>query len=360
MSDGCGAAAERVTTYLGFECEGAHPIITLRSPLDLENWTLPVLELTIVVGAVLALVHAVRRLRRDGDPVNLALWCASLVYLLVIEPPLYFPEWFGLEDEPGFIFAHNVFTVQFMYDRLPLYIVAIYPAMSALAYEVVRATRVFATRGPLVGAICVAFVNQAFYEIFDQLGPELKWWGWDLDNDVNHPLLDATPVNSMWIFASVSFGVLTYLVVRLTGGERSPRGWSLAWRIVVAGALTPVGMVVASIPTEVVGGVALTVELVALGLYGAMVLVQQRRRHEPDPDPGWFVRVFPPLYLLVMVLLWAGALPGYVEENLPYVVACFAVAAATLVMVTPSRRPAPPAPLPETTPPAAAPPPARR
>ncbi len=75
----------------------------------------------------------------------------------------------------------------------------------------------FATRGPLVGAVCVALVYQAFYEIFDQLGPQLKWWAWNLDNDVNHPLLDSVPVNSVWIFASVSFGVLTYLVVRLVG-----------------------------------------------------------------------------------------------------------------------------------------------
>ena len=51
------------------------------------------------------------------------------------------------------MFAHNVFTVQFMFDRLPLYIIAFYPALSALAYEVVRALGVFNQRGPLAGCI---------------------------------------------------------------------------------------------------------------------------------------------------------------------------------------------------------------
>ena len=87
MSDSCGAAAERVTSFLGFSCEDADPVITLRNPADLSSWTQPVLELLIIVGAVLALLHAVRRLRQ-GDPTNLALWLGSLVYLLVTEPPL--------------------------------------------------------------------------------------------------------------------------------------------------------------------------------------------------------------------------------------------------------------------------------
>ncbi len=367
MSDSCGTAAERVTAFLGFSCENADPVITLRSPGDLSSWTQPVLELTIIVGAVLALIHAVRRLRQHGDPTNLALWLGSLVYLLVTEPPLYFPEWFGLDQAVGFIFAHNVFTVQFMFDRLPLYIVAFYPAMSALAYEIVRATRVFATRGPLVGALCVALVYQAFYEIFDQLGPQLKWWAWNLDNDVNHPLLASVPVNSVWIFASVSFGVLTYLVVRLVGVPtergRPPRGAALAWRIVAAGALAPVGMMIASIPTGIFGGddpnvtaqaIVMGVEIVALWLVGGALLIRQWRSNEqapPEPDgtASRFLRLFPAAYLVVFAVLWGTALPDYFGAtdglteagtavgSLPYVVLCFALATVSLVFALRSR-----------------------
>ena len=36
------------------------------------------------------------------------------------------------------VFAHNAFTVQFLFDRLPLYIVALYPAVVTLAFQVVR------------------------------------------------------------------------------------------------------------------------------------------------------------------------------------------------------------------------------
>ncbi|OPX13607.1 hypothetical protein B1964_19355, partial [Gordonia sp. i37] len=83
-----GSAAELITRYLGFDCSAADPVVTLRNPAQLANWTLPVLEYTIILGAVLALLHAMRRWRRDGDPTNLAIWLASLLYLFVIEPPL--------------------------------------------------------------------------------------------------------------------------------------------------------------------------------------------------------------------------------------------------------------------------------
>ena len=259
MSVTCDPAAEAVTGFLGFSCHDVNPVVSLNNPFGLYSWTMPILELLIIGGAIFALVHAVRRLRAESDPTNLALWFGSLVYLAVTEPPLYFPEWFGLDKIYGFIFAHNEFTVQFMYDRLPLYIVAFYPAITALAYEVVRGIGVFRRRGPLVGAVCVAFVCQVFYEIFDQLGPQLKWWAWNPDNmQVNHPMLASVPMTSMLLFASVSFGFLTYLVVRwvgVEGREGPPRsGLSVAGRTIAAGVLTPLGMVVAAIPFTLLGG----------------------------------------------------------------------------------------------------------
>ena len=114
-----------------------------------------------------------RRLRREGDPTNLVLWFATVVYLLVVAIPLYFPDVFGIEGRIGVVFAHNAFTVQFLYERLPLYIVALYPAVTMLAFEIVRTLGVFRDRGILVGAVCVGFVHHCFYEVFDQLGPQL-------------------------------------------------------------------------------------------------------------------------------------------------------------------------------------------
>lgn len=361
MNATCDATAQRLVAELGFECADAHPIATLRNPADLAGWTLPVLELLIVAGAVFALAHAIRRLRRDGDPTNLALWIASLVYLFVIEPPLYFPGWFGLDEPIGLMFSHNVFTVQFMFDRLPLYIVAFYPAMSQVAYEIVRALGVFARRGPLAGAVCVAFVYQVFYEIFDQLGPQLRWWAWNLDNPLNHPQLASVPLNSVWLFAAVSFGALTYLVVRLIGvptarGQRL-RGWSSTWRTVLAGALAPLVMVVGNVPAAVFGGetpdvtaqtIVITIELIALWTAGIVLLVAQWRANrrgsaaDSATADSAFLRIFPAAFLVVHAVLWASALPGlraavdgYTAErtpvgNMPYVLACFAAATVSL------------------------------
>ncbi len=369
MSVTCDEAAEALTRDLGFSCHDVNPVISFNNPADLASWTMPVLELLIIGGAVFALVHAVRRLRREGDPTNLGLWFASLVYLVVTEPPLYFPEWFGLDKIYGFIFAHNEFTVQFMYDRLPLYIVAFYPAISALAYEVVRSLGIFARRGALVGAVCVAFVAQLFYEIFDHLGPQLKWWAWNPDNiQVNQPALASVPLNSMVLFASVSIGFLTYLVVRWVGPSEegtasdSPRsGLSLTGRIVAAGALTPLGMLVAGVPSSLFGGDSpnltaqswvLGIELGLVWLAGSWILLREWRSPGPDePAPlNAFVAVFPVSFLVVHSVLWLTALPAYLaaengitEAGTPigsglYVIACFLAADLVLALLYRRRR----------------------
>lgn len=365
MSTTCEEAAEQVTRSLGFDCHEVSPVVSVRNPFDLADGTMPVLELVIVVGAVWALVHAVRRLRA-GDPVNIAIWFASLIYLFVTEPPLYFPEWFGLDEQYGFIFAHNRFTVQFMWDRLPLYIIAIYPALSQLVYEVVRVLGVFKHRGALAGSVLVAFVCQVFYEIFDQLGPQLKWWGWnDANTDVNHPALASVPMNSMLLFASVSFGVMTFLAVKLAGSKApdgSPRrGWSLTWRIVVAGVLTPPSMALFGIPSAVFGGETpnLTAQAWVLGIELGLVWAaglcilgsHVRRRDVEEVEPMTaFARIYPAVYLLTMAVLWLAALPAFLDadngitsDGTPvgsgwYTIACFAAAVAILAVLHSGRR----------------------
>ena len=365
MSGTCGPAAEAVVQELGFSCLDVNPVASLNDPTALAHWTQPFLELVVITGAVLALVHAVRRLRHEGDPTNLSLWFASLAYLAVTEPPLYFPEWFGLDEIYGFIFAHNEFTVQLMYDRLPLYIVAFYPAISALGYEVVRGLGVFARRGPLVGAVGVAFVCQVFYEIFDHLGPQLRWWAWNVDNDqVNHPMLASVPMTSMVLFASVSMGVLTYLVVRLVGpreGEPRPRSRrSLVGRTVAAGVLTPLGMLVAGIPSSLLGGDSprttaqawvLGAELALVWAAGLWILAREWRSPDAERPPlNRFVVVFPLLFLAAHAVFWLTALPAYLaaEDGLTsagtptgsgaYVLACFAGAGLTLAVLHRGRR----------------------
>ncbi|KAB2581650.1 hypothetical protein BS297_29755, partial [Rhodococcus erythropolis] len=190
MAEHCSPTFAQLATELGFSCQEAGGLVEFRNPAALENWTLPVLEWTIIVGSVLALVLAIVRLRRNGDPTNLVLWFGATAYLFIIEPPLYFPAAFGIEEQVDTMFAHNVFTVDFMWGRLPLYIIAIYPLMATLAFEIVRMLGVFRKYGPLLGAVCVGFVHHAFYEIFDHLGPQLRWWEWSTSNPINQPMFD--------------------------------------------------------------------------------------------------------------------------------------------------------------------------
>ncbi|WP_116198729.1 hypothetical protein [Amycolatopsis circi] len=357
MSGVCGPEAEAVTRQLGFDCHDVSPVVSVRPPWELANWTMPLLEALIIGGAVFALWHAVRRYRA-GDPVSLALWWASLVYLVVTEPPLYFPEWFGLDRLYGFIFAHNQFTVQFMGDRLPLYIVAFYPVISQLAYELVRSLGIFRRRGPLIGAVAVAFACQVFYEVFDQLGPQLKWWAWNPANRiVNQPSLASVPMTSMLLFASVSMAAMTYLVVRFTGGPAgvggTRRGWRLAPRIVAAGVLTPFTMAIAGLPASLFGGDSpdpaaqawvLGAELALVWLGGAWIVVAQLRSGDRGTDEplSAFGRYYPGIYLCGMAVFWIGALPAYLgarngvtSSGTPigsglYALACFAVAGLLL------------------------------
>jgi hypothetical protein len=321
VSTDCGPGAEAVTRGLGFDCHDVSPVVSVRFPWDLANWTMPLLEVLVIGGAVFALVHAIRRYRA-GDRINLALWLTSLVYLFVTEPPLYFPEWFGLDQIYGFIFAHNRFTVQFMGDRLPLYIVAFYPMFSQLAYEIVRSLGIFHRRGPLLGSVAVALVCQVFYEVFDQIGPQLRWWAWNPDNlMVNHPALASVPMTSMLLFASVSMAAMTYLVVRLAGNGR------LAPRILLASVLTPLAMVVAGIPSSVfrdnttAQAWVLGIELALVWLAGGWVIASTPRTS--DEPVSAFARYYPAVYLGVMAVCWLSALGIAPVGSGLYDLACF-------------------------------------
>lgn len=354
MADLCSATFEQLATALGFSCQEAGGLVEVRNPLALENWTLPILEFTIVLGAVLALVLAIVRLRRNGDPTNLVLWFGATAYLFVIEPPLYFPAAFGIEDHVDTMFAHNVFTVDFLWGRLPLYIVAIYPLMATLAFEIVRMLGVFRRYGVLVGAICVGFVHHAFYEIFDHLGPQLRWWEWSVDNPLNQPMFDSVPLPSVVVFAALwpmSLALcVQFFVGRQVDRGRHFSGLELVWRTVVIGLLASLGTFILPLPATVLGtgsttirGVVYAAELVVLTVVAIAVLVRQwsRLRRENSDAPRYtnrFVQVYSVVYLCVMALLWIAALPDYFDAvdgvtsngdpvgNIWYALASFTVA----------------------------------
>lgn len=367
MSDLCAPTFEQLARALGFSCEEAGGLVELRNPLALENWTLPVLELTVIVGAILTLVYAISRYRRHGDATNLALWFGAIAYLLIIEPPLYFPAAFGIDEHVDTMFAHNVFSVDFLWGRLPLYIIAIYPMMATVAFEIVRALGVFRRFGTFIGAVCVGFVHHAFYEIFDHLGPQLRWWEWSVDNPMNQPMFDAVPLPSVVVFAalwpmSLALCVQFFVGRHVDRGERYT-GVQVLWRTVVVGVLASLGTAILPLPATLIGaltsttlmGIVYAAELVAITCVAVPVMVGQWRRlrtsavtAERHTSP--LVIRYSVAYLAVMAVLWLASLPAYFGAvdgitangdpigNLWYVAACFLVAggcAAAAATATP-------------------------
>ncbi|MFD3701907.1 hypothetical protein ACFWUP_02050 [Nocardia sp. NPDC058658] len=359
MPDHCSPTFAELANELGFSCDEMGGLVEFRSPFALENWTLPVLELTIVVGAVLALWYAIVRLHRHGDPTNLVLWFGATAYLFVIEPPLYFPAAFGIEAHVDTMFAHNVFTVDFLWGRLPLYIVAIYPLMATMAFGIVRMLGIFRRYGVLLGATCVGFVHHAFYEIFDHLGPQLRWWEWSLDNPLNQPMFDSVPMGSVVVFAalwpmSLGFCVQHFVGRHVDEGKRFS-GIELTWRTIVIGLLASVGTFLLPLPATVIGmnnttvrGIVYALELAVLAAVATFVMVRQwtRLRRGTTPLPQYtdpFVQRFSTLYLIVFAALWIASLPDFFTAvdgettngdpigNLWYTAACFAVAIASVL-----------------------------
>src|SRR5262249_10357018 len=156
-------------------------------------------------------------------------------------------------------------------------------------------------RGIVLGSVCVGFVHHCFYEVFDQLGPQLRWWAWNTQNPLNHPMFASVPMTSVYIFATLGPAVLTLLVMLLVGRRTGLSGTSLSWRTCVAGALVPLGLAILSLPSSVFGGshpntaaqaVVFVVELAVFAAVAVPMLVKARHAAQPS----LFVRVFGPLY----------------------------------------------------------------
>ena len=356
----------------GIDCAHAKAIVSVRNPFGLTNWTMPVVETLMIVGAVVSLVHAVLWWRRRRDPTNLALWFACVVYVLILEPPLYFPDTFGMQDQVGLVFVHNLFSVQFMYDRLPLYILAIYPALTYLVYAIVQRTGVLERRNALVGAACVAFVFHCFYEIFDHLGPQLQWWAWNPNAPSNTPWLRSVPLTSAVTFAGAApFGIalLTRLLIARRAARGPVPGWSMLLRTVGVAVLTPLTMVIFSIPVGVfsrgdhpnVTGETfvlwIEIAIIAAVALTAFGRIAQHQRRDPASTPsgaGAFLERYSvaggAVYLLVFAVLWVAALPAYRDAtdgrtpagtpigSLAYVIGCAVVCLGVLGLIHRQRR----------------------
>lgn len=336
------------------DCANLNPVVYLTNPLHLKDPTMLVIELLLIGGMALFLLDAIRRLRRHGDPTYLGIWCAAIVYLIVLEIPIYFPDVFGLDAIYQVIFIHNEFSIGFLYHRMPLYIVALYVALLYLAYAIVDRAGIFdRRRGAVVGAIAVGFTHHVFYEIFDHFGPQYRWWLWDYDLNLSNLTLNSVPMYSMmWcLLGPFAFTlVVRYLLVPKVSRNSSTvslAGWSAA-----SGALTPVVLGVVNVPVLVAiaasRGAAATVVLVALfaiiAAFGAVTVWALLTTPATEPRGRGAEFWYACTYLVVFAGLWAYALPEYLgAENgvtsrgtptgsLPYALGSFVVAVVLLAL----------------------------
>lgn len=350
MSDRCTPAFRELAARLdGVRCEDAHPIGYLNDPTSLDDWAMPLIELVMIGGAIAALVHAIVMTRRHRDATGLGVWLAAVVYVVVLEPPLYFPEAFGIEEHVHLVFVHNEFTVGLLYDRMPLYILLLYPCLVYLAWSLVARWRIGEGRprwrAALITAACVGFVHHTLYEVFDMLGPLRGWWAWNDDVPTNHPALASVPWSSIVNFALVMPAAFALLAVLVIARRPRPTATSVLLPAVAVGVLTPLASAPGQVPAtllqvapELPDSLSLALMLALLVGFGAVTCREAARvlrRHEPWH--GGYAVGHAGAYLAALVALWAVSLPrqldgGPLAGSLPYVVACFAGSAALVAV----------------------------
>ena len=176
-------------SYAMRNAEAVEALIYFNAPSALKDWSFLAIETILVIGAVCAVIHAVRHRREHGSASALLTLLSCFTYGLLIDITSYYT----VEN-----FWHGEFSVMFLYNRLPLYIALFYPAFIYHACMTIRRYDF----SPAVEAVSVGFYGGLTYLIFDNLGPMLHWWIWDRADPTTWPYLNAVPLTSyFWFFA---------------------------------------------------------------------------------------------------------------------------------------------------------------
>ncbi len=327
--DTCTPDFERLARSVGGLKCNASAFVELHNPFTLDNWTMPLIEVTLVAGAIACLVHAIRWRRQHGDAAPLVVWFSGIFCLLLIEPVAYFPQWWGLDHSMGLTFLHNQFSVQFLYGRLPLYIVAMYPVYGYVAYMLVQRTGIFERRHVVIGATCVALVFHVTYEFIDMIGPQWHWWVWATNVPSAKPAIGSSPYLNVQAF-SIALPFAMALLAQLTKNlaARSAAGVVAAVAIIAVG-VWPI-IFASDIPwivPDLLGmgtddarrlGIGALIALVAIIGGRTFWLDYLERRRDPSlADPAsatdTFVLKVVSTYLGVGLIIWGAGLPGYLD-----------------------------------------------
>lgn len=342
----------------GFSPENIASWAFVKSPFTLSHWTMNVIEVLLILGALWGLRHSIARFKA-GESIYLGFWLASVIFMLALEIPVYFPEKLGAPDNALF-FIHNEFSIQFFFGRAPLYILALYPAIMYASFVLVRQAGIFDQRwGSLIGALGVGVVHHVFYEIFDHFGPQYGWWTWNYPNFTSS--LASVPVSSMVGFAFVgpiALTLATQLLVPASVDTQHPQTVSrnrglfrFALGTLLAGLLTPIIFVLLTINTWFsLLGIDLTprsemlASVATVGMALLLTLGQLLRLTTFSRQGLWgYSKAYLALFLCVFTGLWLYALPdyfaavdgitaqGYPVGSLAYVLGCSGFAAFFLL-----------------------------
>ncbi|WP_148045035.1 hypothetical protein [Nocardioides marmorisolisilvae] len=312
----------------GLRCN-ANPFVEFHDPFTLDNWTMPLIELTLVVGAVACLVHALRWRKAHGDAAPLVIWFSGIFCLLLIEPVAYFPQWWGLEDSMGLTFLHNQFSVQFLYGRLPLYIVAMYPAYGYVSYMLVQRTGIFERRHVLVGATCAALAFHVTYMFIDMIGPQWHWWVWATDVPSAKPAIGSSPYLNVQAF-SIALPFAMTLLAQLTKrwSSRGNSGVVASVAVIAVGVwpiiffsdvpwIVPDLLGMSTVDARRIGTWALIVAVATIGGRALFRAWNQRAIGSAGADPASqgdsFALRAVMIYLVVGLIIWVPALPDYFD-----------------------------------------------
>jgi len=328
---------ELVDTHFGGMNEAAmEQFFYANNPLALKHWTMNIIEALMIIGALWGLRHAWQAMRHRADPTGMAVWWASVVFLFVVEIPVYFPGLFGAPDNQVF-FIHNEFSLGLLYNMTPLYILALYPALTYPTYLLVKRCGIFDQRfGTVLGAMTGAFIFLPFYQIFDHFGPQFGWWLWDRGNPHLELGIGSVPYGSivgyslsgpLALFLLSGFLIWPYVRRRQASqiGWRKRDGAVMAGLTLLAGFLTPL-LIPWVYPAAYYALITQTPDPAILtGLYWAPILavttvgvwqLSTQARASQDVPSGEnaavrYSRNFFWLYLLVFTALWLYAAPEY-------------------------------------------------
>lgn len=205
-------------------------------------------EHAILLAAILALVHAVRR-----DRAHVVVWLAALVAgtandLIFMALPLVDNFW-------------HAQATWMLTPRLPAYIPALYVLF--MYYPTVAASRSGLSRAST--AALAGLVAVVTYAPFDIVGAKFLWWTWhDTDVPIRARLLGVPTSSTLWVLTFA--GAFAFLASPLLRAGEAPSTRASALALLRVAGLTTLTMMLQMVPLQQVDGGAPGYVALGLGL----------------------------------------------------------------------------------------------